>query len=388
MGFYGEYLNQPLASDFDLLAAERKRQLQAISDLRGGRDVLVFAADLNKESPLTSIGYVDILPINDQLANLKGPALDLILETPGGSGEVAEDIIRILRGKYLDLAVIVPGWAKSAGTIMAMAADEILMGPTSALGPIDAQLLWQGKRFSADALLEGFRKIKKEVEDSGVLNKAYIPMLQGISPGELQSAQNALDFATTLVTEWLAHYKFKNWTQHSSTGRLVTDEEKRNRANQIAAELCNHKNWLTHGRSIKLEDLQTMRLLVTDYTADAKLSEAINRYYALLHMAFSSNLYKLYETPTSQIYKFQMPIVPPPQLQRPPGTEIAELDLECCKCHSRFKIQANLGRTQPIKPGSIPFPPDNKLKCPRCGAEHDLSDARRQLQAQAKKPVI
>jgi hypothetical protein len=387
MGFYGDYLNQPLASDFDLLAAERKRQLYAISDLRSGRDVLVFAADLNKETPLTSIGYVDILPINDQLANLKGDALDLILETPGGSGESAEDIIRILRGRYPDLAVIVPGWAKSAGTIMAMAADEILMGPTSALGPIDAQLFWQGKRFSADALLEGFRKIKKEVEDTGVLNKAYIPMLQGISPGELQSAQNALDFATKLVTEWLTHYKFKNWTTHSSTGQVVTDEEKRQRANQIAGELCNHKQWLTHGRSIKLEDLRAMRLLVTDYSKDAKLSEAINRYYTLLHMAFGSNLYKLYETPTSQIYKFQMPSVPPPQLQKP-DAEMAELDLECNKCRSRFKVQANLGRVQPIKPGFIPFPTDNKLKCPSCGAEHDLSDTRRQLQSQTKKPVV
>jgi hypothetical protein len=271
---------------------------------------------------------------------------------------------------------------------MAMAADEILMGPTSALGPIDAQLFWQGKRFSADALLEGFRKIKKEVEDSGVLNKAYIPMLQGISPGELQSAQNALDFATQLVTDWLARFKFKNWTQHSSTGQPVTDEEKRNRANQIADELCNHRKWLTHGRSIKLEDLQAMRLLVTDYSKDAKLSEAINRYYTLLHMAFASNLYKLYETPSSQIYRFQMPKVPPPQPQKPANGEMAELELECNKCHNRLKIQANLGRVQPIKQGSIPFPADNKLKCPSCGTEHDLSDARRQLQAQAKQPVV
>ncbi|MCH7477289.1 MAG: hypothetical protein IIA14_04210 [SAR324 cluster bacterium] len=73
----------------------------------------------------------------------------------GGSGEVAEDIIRTLRDRYDDLAVIVPGWAKSAATIMAMAGNEILMSSTSAVGPIDAQLSWQGKNFSADALLEG-----------------------------------------------------------------------------------------------------------------------------------------------------------------------------------------------------------------------------------------
>ena len=122
---------------------------------------MVFAADLNKETNLISISYVDILPISDQLANLKGTRLDLILETPGGSGEIAEDIVRLLRKKYQDISVIIPGWAKSAGTLIAMAADEILMGTASALGPIDAQLMWQGKRFSADAFLEGMNKIKK-----------------------------------------------------------------------------------------------------------------------------------------------------------------------------------------------------------------------------------
>jgi len=70
---------------------------------------------------------------------------------------------------------------------MAMSVDEILMGPASALGPIDAQMSWQGKRFSADALLEGLEKIKEEVAGSGILNKAYIPILQGISPGEIQA---------------------------------------------------------------------------------------------------------------------------------------------------------------------------------------------------------
>jgi hypothetical protein len=386
MGIYGEYLNQPLASDFGLLTAERKRQLERISRLRGGRDVLVFAADVNKENAPISIGYVDVLPVSDQLSNLRGTALDLILETPGGSGEAAEDIVRILRGRYSDLAVVVPGWAKSAGTIMAMAGDEILMGPSSALGPIDAQLVWQGKRFSAEALLKGMEKIKDEVKQSGILNKAYIPMLQGISPGELQSAQNALDFATDLVTKWLAQYKFKNWRQHSSTGRPVTEDEKRVRAHEIAAQLCDHQRWLTHGRSIKLDDLKAMRVLFRDYSTEPELCDAISRYYALLQMTFAGNLYKLYETTGSQIYKFSMPPVPPPQPRVSP--DIAELGIECSKCQSRFRVQANLGRKQPLQPGCIPFPADNKLKCPACGVEHDLSDARRQLEAQAKKRVV
>ena len=387
MGIYSEYLDQPLAGSVELLAAERKNQLRRISAIRGDRDILVFAADLNKETNLISISYVDILPISDQLANLKGTRLDLILETPGGSGEIAEDIVRLLREKYQDISVIIPGWAKSAGTLIAIAADEILMGTASALGPIDAQLTWQGKRFSADALLEGMNKIKKEVTETGILNKAYIPILQGISPGEIQSAVNALDFSKRLVTDWLALYKFKNWTEHSSTREPVTDDDRKQRAEQIATQLCNHSRWLTHGRSITLEDLRGMRLLVTDYTKEPQLAEAITRYYTLLQMTFSSNLYKIYETLDSQVVKFLTPQMALPQQTLQPANN-AIFDLQCGKCKTNSKIQANFGRPQPLEPNCLPFPPDNKFRCPSCGTEHDLSDTRRQLETQTKKRVV
>ncbi len=199
MGIYTEYLDRQLNSD--QLTQERKLQLRRISQLRNNRDVLVIAADLNKGQAPISIDYSDLLPVNDQLASLNGRAVDVILETPGGAGEIAEDIVRLLHTKYREVGIIVPGYAKSAGTIIAMAGDEILMEPASALGPIDAQISWQGKTFSAEAFLEGMEKIKQEIEEIGVLNKAFIPILQALSPGEIQSAENALKFAKTLVTQ-------------------------------------------------------------------------------------------------------------------------------------------------------------------------------------------
>jgi ClpP class serine protease len=53
---------------------------------------------------------------------------------------------------------------------MALGGDEILMGPMSALGPIDAQLNFEGKQFSADALLEGMQAIKDEAAATPRLN--------------------------------------------------------------------------------------------------------------------------------------------------------------------------------------------------------------------------
>jgi ClpP class serine protease len=157
MGIYSEYLDRFVGGSFENLTKERKLQLKRISAIRE-RDVLVFAADLNKQIQQISIDYSDLLPFTDQLSNLNGTKLDLILETPGGSGEVAEDLVKAMRNKYEDIAVIVPGWAKSAGTIMAMAGDEILMGPHSGLGPIDAQVFIRTNVFPRMRFLKAWRR--------------------------------------------------------------------------------------------------------------------------------------------------------------------------------------------------------------------------------------
>jgi hypothetical protein len=387
MGIYSEYLDQNLG--FEALTAERKKQLKKISELRGGdRDILVFAADLNEEKAPISIGYADLLPFNDQLANLNKKKIDIILETPGGSGEIAEDIVRLLHDKYEEVGIIIPGYAKSAGTIIAMAADEILMGKTSALGPIDAQITWQGKRFSAHALLQGMDKIKQEIETTGVLNKAYIPILQGISPGEIQNAQNALDFAKILVTDWLARYKFKSWETHSTTSQPVTEEDKKKRAREIADKLCDHGFWLTHGRSVKIADLEKMRVKITDYSKTPDLNEAITKYYTLLQMTFATNIYKVFETPDSQVYKFISIQQAPGMPQSLTDVNVVTIEIPCGNCKQPSKIQANLKQGIPLQNGSLPFPSNNKFTCPACGSENDLSDARRQIEAQTKKQII
>ena len=387
MGFYSEYLDRQMS--FDDLGLERKRILKKISELRGGRAVLVMAADLNKGNAQISIDYSDLLPIRDQIANLSGDAVDLILETPGGSGEVTEDIVTLLRSKFSKLGIIVPGWAKSAGTILTMAADEILMDRGSALGPIDAQIQWQGKVFSADALIEGFEKIKEEVDETQQLNRAYFPILQGISPGELQHAENSLKFAKVLVTKWLAEYKFRDWTAHSSSGLPVTPMDRKARAEEIANSLCNHRHWLVHGRSITLQDLRAMRLRVTDLSDQPALSEAVQRYYMLLQMTFGSHVYKLVETTSSQIYRFLTPAQPPaPRLPPSPEGGVAAIEITCKKCGNIFKVQANLGKAQPLRPGHVAFPKDNVLKCSRCGTKHQVGDARKQIEEQTGQPVV
>lgn len=384
MGIYVDYLE----SGFDMpaLNAERKKQLKRISDLRG-RPILVYASSFSKTAPI-EINFNDRLPFLDQLSGIDGDSMDLILETPGGQAEVVEDMVKTVRSRFSSLGIIVPGWAKSAGTIMVMAADEILMEPSSALGPIDAQIFQNGKHYAAHAFLQGLEKIKDEVNRTGQLNRAYIPILQNISPGEIQGYENALAFSQKLVMEWLCEYKFKFWETHSTTGESVTLEEKEQRAREIAAILCDHGYWLTHGRSITLSDLTgpNIRLVVTDYSENPELCDAIRRYYTLLKMTLeSTNIYKVFETPTSQIYNFAVPHGA--QTPQSGDVDFIHVDVQCGNCNAVTKVQANLKPGIPIQAGAIPFPDNDIFICPSCQSNINIGDLRKQIESQTKKRI-
>ena len=386
MGNYSDYLNKNFS--YADLTKERKIQLRKISKLRGNREIFTYASALTKQAP-TSIDYDDLLPISDQLGNLKGDKIDIILETPGGSAEVAEDIVKFIRSRFNEVGIIIPGYAKSAGTIMAMAGDEILLEPISALGPIDAQIIHGGKRFSAHAFLQGLKKIKEEVEKQGGLNRAYIPTLQNISPGDIQNCENLLSFSETLVSEWLKNYKFKFWDTHSSTGKKVTEEEKVKRADKIAEILCDHGKWLTHGRSIKIEDLEKMGLKVQDYSKNPELHGAISRYYTLIKMTFeSTSIYKIFETPESQIFRFSQPQTQQlPVAGKKPITK-AIIDFACPSCKNVTKIQANFKKNLPIEKGATSFPKNGMFICPSCKNTNNINAIRQQIEMQTKQKIV
>ncbi len=384
MGVYSDYLDRQFS--FEELCKERKLQLKRISELRN-RDIMVYAAHIGKNAP-TSIDISDILPFSDQLSYLKSKDIDIIIETPGGLAEVVEDLVRLVRDKHDKIGILVPGIAKSAGTIFAMGADEILMGDLSALGPIDAQIVSNGKRYSADAFLEGLKKIMENAKNNKSLELAYIPMLQNLSPGEIQHCENAQQFSHTLVKNWLKEYKFKDWNVHGSTNKPVTEEEKEERADSIAGLLCNHGQWLTHGRSIKIQDLRNMRLEITDYSKMPELNDAISRYYALLQMTFDTNIYKLFETKEKQIYRSLNPLPIASQGAARALPNPVMVDFQCGKCQKTTKVQIDFDKKHDLLDGAMPFPDNNKFICPHCGAENDVLGLRQQLEAQTRRRIV
>lgn len=100
---------------------------------------------------------------------LRGPSLDLILHSPGGSAEAIEAIVSYLRTKFSDIRVIIPQSAMSAATMLACASDRIVMGKHSFISPIDPQMILSTQvgvqSVPAQAILDQFEMAKSECED-------------------------------------------------------------------------------------------------------------------------------------------------------------------------------------------------------------------------------
>ncbi len=391
-GLLHEYITRNLTPQ--QIEQERRAQLARIGELRQSA-VVTYAVRLTAmpvQAP-TPILYDDLLPFTDMLANCTGDRIAVVLETHGGVGEVGREMVEILHERFRHVTFIVPGTAKSTGTIMVLGADEILMGSASSLGPIDAQIAQDGKQYSADALIEGLDRIKGEVEKTGKLNAAYIPILQKLSPGELEHARNALQFARETVREWLAKYKFREWERHSSTGQAVTDDEKARRADEIAKALCSQARWRTHGRSIRIADLRALRLKITNYEDDPVLADAINRYYVLLRMTFEGgNVYKIVETPAATLaMRFNLQVA---QIEQAGVRQVRQQarsvtgDVPCPHCGTPIKIQIDFEPGVPHTPGAIRYPAGGQLPCPSCGKTVNLEPALAEVEANVAKKAL
>ncbi len=119
---------------------EKDRYLRQllITDIEAitGRPLLVYFSQLDQE-----INHTDPDDLSEILSGMPKGELDIFIQTPGGNVDATEKIISILRQRSTAYRVVVPSWAKSAGTVLALSADKIVLGVNSELGPIDPQ--WQ-----------------------------------------------------------------------------------------------------------------------------------------------------------------------------------------------------------------------------------------------------
>jgi len=192
-------------------------RLRALARLEHDRNSRVIAL-IHRQETMSFLGFplVRYIDINDSEAILRAikmtdddVPIDLIVHTPGGLVLAAEQIARALQQHPAKVTVFVPHYAMSGGTLIALAADEIVMDENAVLGPVDPQL---GQQPAASILKVLERKPVQEIDDetlilADIAEKAIrqvkatvIELLQ-----EKMNAETAERVATTLATGVFTH---------------------------------------------------------------------------------------------------------------------------------------------------------------------------------------
>jgi len=269
------------------LQSDRYARQEAISSIEKitNRQLLVYEANL--WSNRSGLGEEDIQPFGDLLVRLSSKQnFDLLLQSPGGDIDAAEKIVYMCREIGGQFRVIIPEYAKSAATLIALASDQVIMGLASEIGPIDAQLTGPGPggatfQTSAQAFIDEFDRIKKEVDDTGKLSPAYFPLLEGINLGFIRMCRNLMDRSQKFAEKWLKKYMLKDNPEA---------------AEGLAADLCNVKKWLSHGVVIDADQATLLGVKVKKLSQDDDLWKQI--WY--LHCCYGV-LFR--RTPISKIYE-------------------------------------------------------------------------------------
>ncbi|MFQ5873332.1 MAG: serine protease [Dehalococcoidia bacterium] len=261
--------------DFD---GVRRKYLKALSEKTGRAVILYATAWLESRSippPDLQIGLSDIQGLMEAVSNIEERELDLIIHSPGGSAEAAEAAVEYIRKRFEHVRVFVPIAAMSAATMIALSADELVMGQHSQLGPIDPQFIIsmpEGSRSApAKAILNQFELAKEQCRDPANL-AAWIPILRSYAPGLLTQCEDSRQLAMTMVSTWLARYM------------LAGEARAEQRAKEIAEWFANYEAFRSHGRRVGPEQVSAVGVKVTPLENDDELQDAVlSVHHATMH---------------------------------------------------------------------------------------------------------
>ncbi|MDW7739807.1 MAG: ATP-dependent Clp protease proteolytic subunit [Bacillota bacterium] len=154
-----------------LLRSARTRKMIELERRRGSRVITL----IHRQEALSLLGipltrYINIEDSEQVLTAIrltdKNVPIDLILHTPGGLVLASEQIAEALLRHPGKVTVFVPHYAMSGGTLIAMAADELVMDENAVLGPLDPQL---GQYPAASLVKVMETKPVKDIDDQTVI---------------------------------------------------------------------------------------------------------------------------------------------------------------------------------------------------------------------------
>lgn len=195
----------------------------------------------------------DVIGMVELLHNVpRGGNIDFLLHTGGGDINAAEKIVFMLRaavGTESRFRVVVPDFAKSAGTLIALAADKILMSDSSELGPIDPQF--------------PRRDSEGTVRWHSVLNylEAYETACRNVraAPNDVPANVMLSTFDPTMLVQFEAVKRRARMLAEQHLNRWMFQKKKATYT-KIAGDLMDIARWPAHGQMIGYEDAQELEL--------------------------------------------------------------------------------------------------------------------------------
>jgi hypothetical protein len=243
----------PLYQAIHAARYQRQALIREIEVLTGNK-LICYIAGIS-----APVDREDVVCFVDLLHNITyDQNVDLMLHTGGGDIDAAEKLMAMIRKKVStgQVRVIVPDYAKSAGTLMALGADRIIMSDSSELGPIDPQVIRADRngnrmRHSVKNYLDAYDKHREALKKDPNDLTAQM-MLSKLDPETVQLFTSIMSRAREFAEKQLHRGMMKevgNWSQAVSA-------------------LLDNSQFRTHGQPISWEDASDPKIgLTVDYLA-------------------------------------------------------------------------------------------------------------------------
>lgn len=224
---------------------------------------------------------------------------------------------RASRSPIRHLRVFVPHEAMSAATMLACAADVVVMGRQSYMGPIDPQFQLTTslgvQSVPAQAILDQFERARRECAGDRTNLAVWVPTLQQYGPALLEQCTNAIALSRELVSTWLAAWMFRR------------ARRPRERAGRIADALTDHQSLRTHARPLDRTQLRQLGMRVELLETDQDLQDKVlSVYHATMHTFSATGATKVIENHQGRAFikmsgEILIQGVPPPPGAPPNG---------------------------------------------------------------------
>ncbi len=286
---WNQILNEIKAagSTHDIIRRKYLKELHEVT----GRNVIVYypgwlqkpgikGAEVNDDD---KNGFMSA--IND-LDRDKG--LDLLLHTPGGETAATESLVDYLRSMFgTNIRAIVPQLALSAGTMIACACNEILMGKHSSLGPIDPQYMG----VPAHGVVEEFHRAHQEIKADPSKIPVWQPIIAKYNPTFIGECEKAIAWSTEMVTGWLTDGMFRG------------KAKARDKAEKVVKVIGDHDLTKSHNRHLSYATCEEMGLEMSPLEADQNLQDAVlSVHHACIHTLSSTPAVKIIENHEGTAY--------------------------------------------------------------------------------------